>query len=61
VPAAHRFAAGSRIRVLIAGGSHPQYGRNLGTAENPGTGTTLVPSRHTVALGPSRILLPVPG
>ncbi len=60
LPAAHRFAAGARIRVLIAGGSHPQYGRNLGTAENPGTGTTLAPSRHTVSLGPSRILLPVP-
>jgi predicted acyl esterase len=58
LPAAHRFRAGSRIRVLVAGGSHPQYARNLGTGENPGTGTRLVPARHTVAEG-SRLLLPV--
>ena len=30
---AHRFRAGSRIRVLIAGGSHPRFARNLGTGE----------------------------
>ena len=30
---AHRFPAGSRIRVLIAGGSHPRFARNLGTGE----------------------------
>jgi uncharacterized protein len=59
LPTAHRFAAGSRIRVLIAGGCYPQFGRNLGTEENPGLGTKLVPSRHTLTLGPSRLLLPV--
>ncbi len=32
-PIAHRFRAGSRIRVLIAGGSHPRFARNLGTGE----------------------------
>ena len=31
---AHRFRAGSRIRVLVAGGSHPRYTRNLGTGED---------------------------
>ena len=30
---AHRFTAGSRIRVLIAGGWFPRYARNLGTDE----------------------------
>ena len=30
---AHRFGAGSRIRVLVAGGSHPRFVRNLGTGE----------------------------
>ena len=30
---AHKFRAGSRIRVLIAGGSHPRFARNLGTGE----------------------------
>ena len=38
---AHRFRAGSRIRLIVAGGSFPQYARNLGTGENPVTGATL--------------------
>jgi predicted acyl esterase len=58
LPAAHRFRAGSRIRVLVAGGTHPQYARNLGTGDNPGTGSRLVPARHTIVDG-SRLLLPV--
>ncbi|MET0415869.1 MAG: CocE/NonD family hydrolase, partial [Actinoplanes sp.] len=58
LPTAHRFRAGHRIRVLVAGGSHPRYGRNLGTAENPGTGATMAPARHTVEPG-SRLVLPV--
>jgi putative CocE/NonD family hydrolase len=59
--AAHRFAVGTRIRLLIAGGSHPKYARNLGTNENPGTGTELRPTRHSIAHGSdvvSRLLLP---
>ncbi|WP_433295544.1 CocE/NonD family hydrolase [Actinoplanes sp. CA-030573] len=59
LPIAHRFAAGHRIRVLIAGGCYPQFTRNLGTDENPGTGTTLRPSRHTITLGPSRLVLKI--
>ena len=61
-PAAHRFAAGSRIRLLVAGGSHPQFARNLGTGEHPGTGTGLQAVRHTVVHGRggvSRLVLPV--
>jgi uncharacterized protein len=59
---AHRFAAGTRIRVLVAGGSHPRFARNLGTAEDPATGSRMAPSRRTVAHGAggtSRIVLPV--
>ncbi|MEU4241272.1 CocE/NonD family hydrolase [Actinoplanes sp. NPDC026619] len=59
MPVAHRFAAGARIRLLVAGGCYPQFTRNLGTDENPGTGTTLVPARHRLTLGPSRLELPV--
>ncbi|MGV0792629.1 CocE/NonD family hydrolase [Mycolicibacterium sp. XJ1819] len=57
---AHRFRAGSRIRVLVAGGSHPRFARNLGTGEPLGTGRRLVPATHTVHLGDgaSRLLLP---
>ena len=45
------FRAGSRIRVLVAGGSHPRFVRNLGTDEPLATGTRLVPATHTVHLG----------
>ncbi|MCV7261318.1 CocE/NonD family hydrolase [Mycobacterium shimoidei] len=56
---AHRFRAGSRIRVFIAGGWHPRYARNLGTDEPPVSGTQLKPATHTVHFGTSRLLLPV--
>lgn len=56
----HRFRAGSRIRVLVAGGSHPRFARNLGTGEPLITGRRLRPAIHTVHLGggASRLLLP---
>jgi hypothetical protein len=47
LPAAHRFAAGHRIRLLIAGGSFPQYARNPGTGENPVTAAKRVPNRYS--------------
>jgi uncharacterized protein len=57
---AHRFRAGSRIRVLVAGGSHPRFARNLGTGEPFLTGRRLQPAKHTVHLGAgaSRLVLP---
>jgi putative CocE/NonD family hydrolase len=59
-PVAHRFRTGSRIRVLVAGGSHPRFARNLGTGEPLATGTRLRPATHTVHLGDgaSRLRLP---
>ena len=51
MPVAHRFRAGSRIRVLVAGGSHPRFARNLGTGEPLSTGSRLRPATHTVHLG----------
>lgn len=56
---AHRFAAGNRIRLLVAGGSFPRWERNLGTGEDPATSTRMAPCRHTVDLAGSRLLLPV--
>lgn len=38
---AHRFNAGHRLRVVIAGGAHPRYARNTGTDEPFGSATTL--------------------
>jgi uncharacterized protein len=58
---AHCFPAGSRIRVLIAGGSHPRFARNLGTGEPLISGRRLAAATHTVHLGEggtSRLVLP---
>jgi putative CocE/NonD family hydrolase len=60
-PVAHRFAAGSRVRVLVAGGSHPRFVRNLGTDEPPISGRRMAPATHTVhhgAHGASLLVLP---
>ena len=60
-PLAHRFPAGTRIRLQVSGGAHPRYARNLGTDEDPATSSTLVPSSRTICHGRggfSRILLP---
>jgi putative CocE/NonD family hydrolase len=56
---AHRFRAGTRIRVLIAGGSHPRFARNLGTGEATATGDQLTPAVHEVHFGTSRVVLPI--
>jgi putative CocE/NonD family hydrolase len=59
---AHCFQKGHRIRVQIAGGSHPRYARNTGSGEPLATATTLIAADHTVyhdAQHPSAILLPV--
>jgi putative CocE/NonD family hydrolase len=58
-PIAHRFRAGTRIRLLIAGGSHPRWERNLGTGDDPATSTRLSPSLRTIDLAGSRVTLPV--
>jgi uncharacterized protein len=60
-PAAHRFTAGSRIGLLIGGGSFPRYARNLGTPGSRTEGTDLAVSRHVIALaaGASTLSLPV--
>ncbi len=57
---AHRFRAGSRIRVLVAGGSHPRFARNLGTGEPLRTGSRLRPAKHTVHLGDGASTLRLP-
>ncbi|MDA0563395.1 CocE/NonD family hydrolase [Streptomonospora sp. S1-112] len=36
-PLAHRFAAGHRLALLLAGGAFPRYDRNLGTGRRLGT------------------------
>jgi putative CocE/NonD family hydrolase len=61
-PAAHRFAAGHRIRVQVSGGAHPWYARNPGTGEPLATATRTRPSTvavHHDARLTSTITLPV--
>lgn len=58
-PIAHRFRAGSRVRLAIAGGSHPRYARNPGTGQPVWSASRLLRSTHEIGTG-SRLLLPVP-
>ena len=57
---AHQFAAGHRIRLLIAGGSFPRWERNLGTGKDSATSTAMEPSRRTIDFAGSRVLIPIP-
>ncbi|TPX18960.1 uncharacterized protein E0L32_011353 [Thyridium curvatum] len=59
---AHRFCKGTKIRVIVAGGSFPAFARNLGTAENQSLGDRLQAVKHTIChdgSSNSRIMLPV--
>lgn len=61
-PTAHRFSRGQRLRLQVAGGSHPRFARNLGTGSPPGTGTQLVVAHTAVHHDPdhpSTFTLPV--
>lgn len=58
----HRFIKGTRIRLIICGGCHPHFGRNLGTGQNSSTGSELRSARHTIhhdRSHVSRLVLPV--
>jgi putative CocE/NonD family hydrolase len=59
---AHCFQKGHRIRVQVAGGSHPRYARNTGSGEPLASATTLIAADHTVyhdVQHPSALILPV--
>jgi uncharacterized protein len=61
-PAAHRFAAGSRLRLQVSSGAHPRYARNPGTGEPLATATTLVAAHQQIfhdPAHPSAVTLPV--
>ena len=56
---AHEFPAGSRLRLVVAGGCHPRFDRNLGTGEDQATSTAVKASTRTISLAPSRLMLPI--
>jgi uncharacterized protein len=58
----HVFTAGHRIRLQVAGGAHPRFARNLGTANDLLHGTRTVTVTHQIrhsARYPSSLVLPV--
>jgi putative CocE/NonD family hydrolase len=59
MPTAHRFRAGHRIRLLVAGGAYPRFARNPGTGEAIATARAGEPVTCTVHTGGSRLVLPV--
>ncbi|KAL0936253.1 hydrolase [Colletotrichum truncatum] len=59
---AYRVPAGSRLRLVVAGGCSPKYSLNLGTGESIATGTVLRPAKHIIHYGGdsgSCLILPV--
>lgn len=60
--AAHRFAAGHRLRVQVSGGAHPRFARNPGTGGVDAPAAELRDTRYRVRVGSaarSVLLLPV--
>jgi putative CocE/NonD family hydrolase len=56
---AHQFAPGNRIRLQVAGGAHPRFGRNPGTGQVEAPARDLVPTGYQIDLAASALLLPV--
>lgn len=57
---AHRLEPGMRLRLLIAGGSHPRYGRNLGAGAANLTTANMPVSRIRLLLGRGCTALTLP-
>jgi predicted acyl esterase len=58
-PTAHRFAAGSRIRLAVAGSRFPRWDRNLGTRGDLLTSADPALSSRVIALNGSELHLRV--
>lgn len=59
-PVAHRFAAESRIGLLVAGGNFPRYARNLGTPGSRTEETSMAHTRQTLDLASGACSLSLP-
>ncbi|KAJ1334021.1 hypothetical protein MN608_04019 [Microdochium nivale] len=58
----HTFRKGTRIRLVVAGGSHPKYVRNSGSGNDMVQGVEVRPVTHTIRHGGpnvSSLVLPV--
>mmetsp|Transcript_8462 Transcript_8462/g.10691 ORF Transcript_8462/g.10691 Transcript_8462/m.10691 type:complete len:451 (+) Transcript_8462:2-1354(+) len=58
-PICAQFGIGSRIRILLSGGSFPQYSRNLGYGDPTPTSTRMTTAKHRVLWSGSKLELPV--
>jgi uncharacterized protein len=51
-PTAYRFPRAHRLRVIVAGGAHPRYARNPGTADPLGDAQTMLVAHQEILHGP---------
>jgi putative CocE/NonD family hydrolase len=58
-PCYHRVESGHRLVLLVAGGAHPRYARNLGKGDPVATGTALTAQPHTVHHADTTLRLPL--
>ncbi|KAF2258411.1 CocE/NonD hydrolase [Lojkania enalia] len=61
-PCAHRFSKRRKVRLLIAGGSHPHFSRNIGTENRDNAGSEMRKVTHIIyheSGKGSKITLPV--
>jgi uncharacterized protein len=59
---AHRFQAGHRIRLQVAGGAHPRFARNPGNGQLDASPAEFVPTNFRISTaGDSALLLDVSG
>ncbi|MDQ1697852.1 MAG: uncharacterized protein QOJ03_3205, partial [Frankiaceae bacterium] len=58
-PCWHRIVAGHRLQLLIAGGAHPRFARNLGTPGPVADGSALEVQPHTIHHRDTTLRLPV--
>jgi uncharacterized protein len=60
IGAAHRFGRGHRLRLQVAGGAHPRFGRNPGNGQVDAPAEDFVGTHYSIGLGagnPSALVL----
>jgi uncharacterized protein len=57
IGAAHRFGRGHRLRLQVAGGAHPRFARNPGNGQVDASAKDFVPTRYSIGLSTSNLVL----
>jgi hypothetical protein len=58
-PCWHQLRAGHRLQLLLAGGAHPRFARNLGTPDSLADGSELAIQQRTIHHDGTTLRLPV--